>query len=77
MEKKKKITLRLKEWYERVTHKNDPHYISGKEARRIARENMRVTREYERKKKRKKKKRCLFGRAQTRNRRCEKDSWGT
>lgn len=53
MEKKKKITLRLKEWYERVTHKNDPHYISGKEARRIARENMRVTREYERKKKRK------------------------
>ena len=53
MEKKKKIALRLKEWYERVTHKNDPHYISGKEARRIARENMRVTREYERKKKRK------------------------
>lgn len=53
MGKKKKITLRLKEWYENVTHKNDPHYISGKEARRIARDNMRITREFERKKKRK------------------------
>ncbi len=43
---------RTKKWYEHVTHKNDPHYISGKEARRIARENFKITREYERKKRR-------------------------
>ena len=49
---KKKFTVRVKEWYERVTHKNDPHYISGKEARRIARENFKTTREYEKKKRR-------------------------
>ena len=49
---KKKFTVRVKEWYERVTHKNDPHYISGKEARRIARENFRITRDYEKKKRR-------------------------
>ena len=49
---KKKFIVRVKEWYERVTHKNDPHYISGKEARRIARENFKATREYEKKKRR-------------------------
>ena len=49
---KKKFIVRVKEWYERVTHKNDPHYISGKEARRIARENFKITREYEKKKRR-------------------------
>ena len=49
---KKKFTVRVKEWYDHVTHKNDPHYISGKEARRIARENFRITRDYEKKKRR-------------------------
>ena len=28
-----------------TSHKDDPHYISGKEARRIARENLKITRE--------------------------------
>ncbi|MDE7158597.1 MAG: ATP-binding cassette domain-containing protein, partial [Clostridiales bacterium] len=41
------------QWYNHVTHKDDPHYISGKEARKIARDNMRTTREYEKKKRRK------------------------
>ena len=49
---KKPLPVRLKEWYARVTHADDPHYISGKEARRIARENFRITREYEKKKRR-------------------------
>ena len=49
---KKSFPVRVKEWYARVTHKDDPHYISGREARRIARENFRVTREYEKKKRR-------------------------
>ena len=39
---KKSFPVRVKEWYARVTHKDDPHYISGREARRIARENFRV-----------------------------------
>ena len=49
---KKKFTDRVKAWYGHVTHKDDPHYISGKEARRIARENFKITREYEKKKRR-------------------------
>lgn len=53
MAEKKKFTVRIKEWYERVTHKNDPHYISGKESRRISRENIKITRAYEKKKRRK------------------------
>lgn len=51
-ENKKKLIARVKEWYAHVTHKDDPHYISGKEARRIARENFKITREYEKKKRR-------------------------
>ena len=51
-ENKKKLIVRVKEWYAHVTHKDDPHYISGKEARRIARENFKTTREYEKKKRR-------------------------
>ncbi len=49
---KKTVLERVKEWYARVTHKNDPHYISPKEQRRIARENMRTTRKYEKAKRR-------------------------
>ncbi len=49
---KKSLSERFQAWYGRVTHKNDPHYISGKEARRIARENFKTTREYEKKKRR-------------------------
>ena len=49
---KKKFGERVKQWHARVTHKDDPHYISGKEARRIARENFRITRDYEKKKRR-------------------------
>lgn len=51
-ENKKKLIARVKEWYAHVTHKDDPHYISGKEARRIARENFKITHEYEKKKRR-------------------------
>ena len=51
-ENKKKLIARVKEWYAHVTHKDDPHYISGKEARRIARENFKITRDYEKKKRR-------------------------
>ena len=51
-ENKKKLIARVKEWYAHVTHKDDPPYISGKEARRIARENFKITREYEKKKRR-------------------------
>ena len=51
-ENKKKLIARVKEWYAHVTHKDDLHYISGKEARRIARENFKITREYEKKKRR-------------------------
>ncbi len=51
-ERENKLIARVKKWYDRVTHKDDPHYISGKEARRIARENFKITREYEKKKRR-------------------------
>lgn len=51
-QKNKNLLARVKAWYDHVTHKDDPHYISGKEARRIARENFKITREYERKKRR-------------------------
>lgn len=40
-------------WYNHATHKDDPHYISGKEVRKIAKDNMRTTREFEKKKRRK------------------------
>ncbi len=49
----KNLFGRVKDWYRRVTHKDDPHYISGKEARRIARENAKTTRAYEKQKRRK------------------------
>lgn len=50
MANKKPIIVRLKAWYKRFTHKDDPHYISGKEARRISKENHKMTRMYEKKK---------------------------
>ncbi len=52
MAEKKKFTARLKTWYRHVTHKDDPHYISGREARKISRENAKTTREFEKKKRR-------------------------
>lgn len=52
MAEKKTIVERVKAWYMHATHKDDPHYISGKEARKIARENAKITREYEKKKRR-------------------------
>ena len=53
MAEEKNFMARVKAWYMHVTHKDDPHYISGKEARKIARDNARTTREYEKKKRRK------------------------
>lgn len=49
----KKQFDKLVKWYNHVTHKDDPHYISGKEARKIAKDNVRTTREFEKKKRRK------------------------
>ncbi len=49
----KNFMTKLKEWYRHITHKDDPHYISGKEARRISNENRKATRMYEKKKLRK------------------------
>ena len=49
----KGVIARFKAWYAHVTHQDDPHYISGKEARKIARDNAKTTREYEKKKLRK------------------------
>ena len=43
---------KIRKWYNRVTHKDDPHYISAKESREIARKNLRITREFEQRKKR-------------------------
>lgn len=53
MAEKKPIIERVKAWYKHFTHKDDPHYISGKEARKISRENRKTTRMYEKKKMRK------------------------
>lgn len=53
MAEKKPIIERVKAWYKHFTHKDDPHYISGKEARKISRENRKTTRMYEKKKLRK------------------------
>lgn len=50
MAEKKSIVARVKAWYRHFTHKDDPHYISGKEARRISRDNRKTTRELEKKK---------------------------
>ncbi len=50
-EKKKTFVVKIKDWYAHVTHKDDPHYISGKESRKITRENFRITRAFEKKKK--------------------------
>ena len=50
MEEKKNVFQRVKSWYRHVTHQDDPHYISGKESRRIAKENRKTTREFEKKK---------------------------
>lgn len=52
-EEKKTFLVKIKDWYAHVTHKDDPHYISGKESRKISKENFRITREFEKKKKRK------------------------
>lgn len=52
MEKETFIS-RIKNWYRRVTHQDDPHYISGKESRKISKENRKITRMYEKKKLRK------------------------
>lgn len=49
-EEKKSVITKVKDWYKRVTHKDDPHYISGKESRKIARDNRKITREFEKKK---------------------------
>ena len=50
MAEKKTFIAKVKDWYRHVTHKDDPHYISGKEARRISNENRKITRMYEKKK---------------------------
>lgn len=50
MAEKKTFIAKVKDWYRHVTHKDDPHYISGKEARRISNENRKTTRMYEKKK---------------------------
>lgn len=52
-EEKKSFFVKVKDWYRHVTHKDDPHYISGKESRRISAENRKTTRMYEKKKLRK------------------------
>ena len=49
-EEKKSVLKRVKDWYRHVTHKDDPHYISGKESRKIARDNRNTTRAFEKKK---------------------------
>lgn len=49
-EEKKSVIKRVKDWYRHVTHKDDPHYISGKEQRLIAKNNRKTTREFEKKK---------------------------
>ena len=49
----KKSGIGIKNWYKHVTHQDDPHYISGKESRKIARENLKTTKAYEKKKRRK------------------------
>lgn len=48
----KKFAGRVKKWYNGVTHKDDPHYISGKEARKISRDNRKTTMMYEKRKRR-------------------------
>ena len=53
MAEKKSIVTRVKAWYRHFTHKDDPHYISGKESRRISRENRKTTMAYEKKKRQK------------------------
>ena len=50
MAEKKSIVTRVKAWYRHFTHKDDPHYISGKESRKISRDNRKTTREFEKKK---------------------------
>ena len=50
MAEKKSFFIRVKDWYRHVTHKDDPHYITGKESRRISAENRKTTREFEKKK---------------------------
>lgn len=50
MEEKISVIKRAKDWYRHVTHKDDPHYISGKEQRLIAKNNRKTTREFEKKK---------------------------
>ncbi|MBD5131610.1 MAG: ABC transporter ATP-binding protein [Clostridiales bacterium] len=50
---KKSVIVKVKDWYRHVTHKDDPHYISGKEARKISNENRKTTRMYEKRKLRK------------------------
>ncbi|MDE5563332.1 MAG: ATP-binding cassette domain-containing protein [Clostridiales bacterium] len=49
-EEKKSVIKRVKDWYRHVTHKDDPHYISGKEQRLIAKNNRKTTRAFEKKK---------------------------
>lgn len=53
MSEKKPFLQRIKDWYRHVTHKDDPHYISSKDARRISNENRKATRMYEKRKLRK------------------------
>ena len=53
MAEKKPFIARVKAWYNHFTHKDDPHYISGKEARKISRDNRKTTRMYEKRKQRK------------------------
>lgn len=53
MAENKSFMQRLKDWYNHITHKDDPHYISGKEARKISRDNRKTTRMYEKQKQRK------------------------
>ncbi len=50
---KTSVITKVKDWYRHVTHKDDPHYISGKEARKISNENRKTTRMYEKNKRRK------------------------
>ncbi len=53
MSEKKTFIQKIKSKIDDLTHKNDEHFISGKEARKISRDNARITRAYEKKKKRK------------------------
>ncbi len=52
-EEKKNIFARIKAKIDSLTHKGDDHFISGKESRAISKQNLKITREYEKKKKRK------------------------